>query len=145
MQDGVKYLGAILDSKLNWNQHLKKTIRKAQTTFVAVRHTSGTKWGLRLNMVHWLYTRVIRLSISYGALIWWSKITQKTTKTQLRRIQRMAWLAITGAIKLTPTAVMEVLPNLTPLDLLIMAEARMALYRQQTTKQRQGCYLFGRM
>jgi len=43
----------------------------------------------------------------------------------------MACLPITGAVKLTPTAAMEVLQNLTPLDLLIMAEARMALYRLQ--------------
>jgi hypothetical protein len=41
----------------------------------------------------------------------------------------MACLAITGAMKSTPTAAMEVLLNLTPLNLLIIAEARMALYR----------------
>ena len=33
MLDEFKYLGVILDSKLNWNQHLQKIIRKAQTTF----------------------------------------------------------------------------------------------------------------
>ena len=43
----------------------------------------------------------------------------------------MACLAIMGAMKSTPTAAMEVLLNLPPLDLLIMAEARMALYRLQ--------------
>jgi septum formation inhibitor-activating ATPase MinD len=53
---------------------------------------------------------------------------KKTTKTQLGRIQTTACLAITGAMKLTRTAAMEVLLNLTPLDLLIMAEARMVLY-----------------
>jgi hypothetical protein len=47
----------------------------------------------------------------------------------------MACLAITGAMKSTPTAAMEVLLNLTPLDLLIMVEARMALYRLQMYKQ----------
>jgi len=60
---------------------------------------------------------------------------QKTTKTQLGRIQRMACLAITGAMKLTPTAAMEMLLNLTPLDLVIMAEARMALNRLHILKQ----------
>jgi len=39
----------------------------------------------------------------------------------------MAGLAITGAMKSTSTAAMVVLLNLTPLDLLIMAKARMAL------------------
>jgi len=60
---------------------------------------------------------------------------QKTTKIQLGRIQRMACLAITGAMRLTPTAAMEVLLDLTPLDLLILVEARMALYRLQILKQ----------
>jgi len=27
MLDGVKYLGVILDSKINWNQHLQKIIK----------------------------------------------------------------------------------------------------------------------
>jgi hypothetical protein len=38
-------------------------------------------------------------------------------------------------MKSTPTAVMEVLLNLTPLYLLIMAEARMTLYRLHTLRQ----------
>ena len=60
---------------------------------------------------------------------------QKTTKTQLGRIQRMACLAITGAMKSAPTAAVEVLLNLTPLYLLIMAEARMALHTLHTLTQ----------
>jgi hypothetical protein len=47
----------------------------------------------------------------------------------------MACLASTGAMKTTPTAAMELLLNLTPLDLLIKAEARMALYRLHILKQ----------
>ena len=47
----------------------------------------------------------------------------------------MACLPITGAMKSTPTAAMEVLLNPTPLNLLIMAEARMALYRLHMLKQ----------
>ena len=60
---------------------------------------------------------------------------QKTTKIQLGRFQRMVCLAVMGAMKLIPTAAMEVLLNPTPLDLLIMAEARIALYRLHILKQ----------
>jgi hypothetical protein len=48
-------------------------------------------------------------------------------------------------------AAMEVLLNLTPLNLLIMADARMALYRLHMfkqpadLKQKLGCYLSGKM
>jgi hypothetical protein len=59
----------------------------------------------------------------------------KNTKIQLGRIQRMACLAITGALKTTPTAAMETLLNLTPLHLSIQAKARMALHRLHIYKQ----------
>jgi len=47
----------------------------------------------------------------------------------------MAGLAITGSMKSTPTAAMETLLNLTPLDLVIHVEARMALYRLHILKR----------
>ena len=129
----VKYLG-VIDSKLNWNQHLQKIISNVQTTFAVVRHIRGKKWGLRSSMVHWLYTRVIR---PYFKVPWFGgpRLCKKTTKIQLGRIQRMACLTITGAMESSPTAAMEVLLDLTLLDLLIMAEARMAIYRLQILKQ----------
>jgi hypothetical protein len=40
-----------------------------------------------------------------------------------------------GGYEIDPIAAMELLLNLTPLDLLIMAQARMALYRLHTPKQ----------
>jgi len=110
-------------------------VKLTQATFALVRRTCDRKWGLRPITVLWLYIREIRPFIFYGALVWWPKVTYKITKIKLGRIQRMACLAITGAMKSTPTASMEMLLNLTPPDLLIMAEAKMALYRLHILKQ----------
>ena len=48
MLDGVKCLGVILDSKLNWSQHLQKIIHKTQTTFAVLRRTCEKKGVLDL-------------------------------------------------------------------------------------------------
>ena len=76
----VKYLGLTLDSKLIWNQHLQKIIRKAETTFAVAKRMYGKKWGLRPTIVHWLYTRVIRPFIFHAVLVWWPKVKEKTPK-----------------------------------------------------------------
>jgi len=133
--DRVKYLGVTLDSKLNWNQHLQKITNKEQTTYAVVQRTCGKKWDPRPNMVHWLYTRVIRPSILHGTLMLWSMAMQKTTKAHLGRIERMTCLTITGNMKSTPNTAMEILLNLTLLDLAIQVEGRMALYRLHVLKQ----------
>jgi hypothetical protein len=39
----VKYLGVILDCKLNWNHHLQKIIRKTVTTFAVARRMYGKR------------------------------------------------------------------------------------------------------
>jgi hypothetical protein len=80
MLDEVKFLGMTLDSRLNWNQHFQKIIRKTQTTSAVVRRTCEKKWGLRPSLVHWLYTRFIRPSILHGALVWWPKVKKKPPK-----------------------------------------------------------------
>jgi S-adenosylmethionine:tRNA-ribosyltransferase-isomerase (queuine synthetase) len=59
----------------------------------------------------------------------------KNTKHQLGSIQRTARLVITGAMKSTHTAVIQMLLHLTSLDLLIMANAKVALHRLHTLKQ----------
>ena len=105
------YLNIVLLDCSLWE--LLEQVNTSCTTFALVRHTCDKKCGLRPDVVHWLYTRVIRPFILHGALVWWPKVMQKTTKNQLGRIQRMACLTITGAMKSTPTAAIEILLNLT--------------------------------
>ena len=52
-------------------------------------------------------------------------------QTLLNKVQRMACLGITGAMKTCPTAAMEALLGLTPLHLHIKKEAAAAALRMQ--------------
>ena len=102
LQEEIKYLGVTLDSKLTWNRHVEKTIRKSEITLAVVRRMYGKTWGLSPRMMYWLYTSVVKPAITYAALVWWTKATQKTIMLRLNSLQRLACLGITGAMKSTP-------------------------------------------
>ena len=54
---------------------------------------------------------------------------QRRANLELTKLQRLACLCITSAMKSTPTAAMETILNLPPLDIYINAEARMGAHR----------------
>jgi hypothetical protein len=73
----------------------------------------------------WIYTSLIRLLLTYAALVWWTR----THLTQFGHIQRITCLGMTGCMSTTPTAAMETLLCLPPLQLVVEKEARHAAYR----------------
>jgi hypothetical protein len=106
----VKYLGVILDARLTWREHVDVRMRKAQNLLWAC----GRVWGLGPRVVHWLYVSVIRPSVTFASLVWWPGCQMARTKAKLSKIQRMACLGITGAMRTTPTRSMEALICLPP-------------------------------
>jgi len=62
---------------------------------------------------------VIRLVLSYGSVVWWQRIRYNVRKTELSKLQRSAHLAIKGETKKTPTAAIEALLELPPLQVKI--------------------------
>lgn len=129
LADEAKYLGIILDKKLNWNPHLEKVIHKARHSLWACQRTCGKKWGLAPKQLHWLYVTVVRPQITYGCIAWWECTLKVQTQMKLTRIQRTACMMVTGAFRSTPTAAMECLLGLAPLHLVIRSTARMTTYR----------------
>ncbi|XP_073966168.1 uncharacterized protein [Choristoneura fumiferana] len=119
----VKYLGVILDSKLNWSNHLNNKIDKATVAFWQCRRMVGKQWGLSPKVTLWLYQSVIRPIISYGAVVWWPRTKLITVEAKLQRFQRLACMATPGCMRTTPTAALEALLGLPPLHLFIQQEA----------------------
>jgi len=59
--------------------------------------------------------------------VWWLGCQTANTKKRLNRVQRLACLGITGAMRTTPGA-MEALTGLPALELVIQGEARSAAH-----------------
>jgi hypothetical protein len=82
-----------------------------------------------------IHTVVVRPIVTYAATVWWPSVRFKTSEVEFGKLQRMACLGITGAMKTAPTAVIEVLIGLPPLHLQLEAEARASIYRLRYSNQ----------
>ncbi|XP_050427717.1 uncharacterized protein LOC126837807 [Adelges cooleyi] len=120
----VKYLGVILDKKLSWRAQVQDRVKRAMVTLWTCSRALGRTWGLKPIVMYWIYTSVIKPMVMYGALVWWSRTKLVTARKELSSIQRMACLAITGAMRTAPTVALEALLGLPPLHLEIKAHAK---------------------
>ena len=121
--DEVKYLGIILDKRLNWNRQIEHIYKKANRALWACSSYCGRTWGVAPRLMQRLYQSTIRPILTYAAWIWWEKTEQKGAVRKLGRIQRIACLLITGAMRTTPTAALEAMLGLTPIHLYIQRVA----------------------
>ena len=129
LQTQVKYLGVILDSKLNWNIHIDHRLRKATIALWQCRRAIGKTWGLKPKVVYWIYTSVVRPILTYAAVLWWKKTTQLSVNRKIGSLQRLACMCVTGSMRSTPTSALEALLMLPPLSIFIEKESRQAAYR----------------
>lgn len=113
----VKYLGVILDPKLNWKPNIEERARKV--ALYAAKRMLGNRWGLKPRIVHWMYTAIVQPIISYGALVWWPALTKDYVVKKLGGIQRSAAASVTGAMRSCPKDVLNVLLDLLPIDICV--------------------------
>jgi len=67
--DSVRFLGVILDEKLNGKGQLKSLITKGTSIARIILSLSGTWWGAHPSLLLSLYHSVFRSSIEYGAQV----------------------------------------------------------------------------
>ena len=118
-----KYLGVILDRKLSWKPHVEHQVKKAKAVMMISRKMISKDSGLNPETAHWLYTTTVRPILAYGALVWAHSLDKTNLFLEMQKVQRMACLMITGAMPSTPTAGMETLIGLPPIDCYMEKEA----------------------
>jgi hypothetical protein len=72
-----------------------------------------------------MYTMVMRLILTYGSTVWWPRVRYNISRMELNKL----CLALTGVVKTTPTAAMEVLLGLPPSHVMIEVDAQAGINR----------------
>jgi ribonuclease HI len=125
----TKYLGVILDRKLLWNSQIVRIKERATNALMACKGMIGQRWGLKPSMMQWLYTVVVRPMLTYASFVWWQKADQKNARKELQKVQRLACLLTTGAMRSAPNTALEVMLDLPPLPDMVKKEAAQTAFR----------------
>jgi ribonuclease HI len=116
LRDQVKYLGVILDKNLTWRQHCQWKSKACANAIMACRRAIGPTWGLKPRVTRWIYTAIIRPTLSYAACIWVPALAKRTRVDELTKVQRLGCLMVTSAFRTTPTKALERILNLIPIE-----------------------------
>jgi len=85
-------------------------------------------------MSYWIYAMVIRPILTYSSVVWWPRV-RYISRMEFNKLQWLAHLVVTGAMRMIPTAVVEVLPRLLPLHMTIQLEDQARIYRLMCNNQ----------
>ena len=126
-----KYLGVIIDNNLNFNSHVKHVVKRSNIVLSQSRRILGKKWGPQAKISRWIYTSLILPILTYGIVVWIKCAFKESNKKQLERVHRRGMLAIMNTMNSTPTAGMEALLNLRPIDIVLQETALKAYHRMK--------------
>jgi len=132
----VQYLGLILEKGLMRKVQPKNVMNKAYGAFWTFKGTFVKTWGHKPSVVHSIYTMAFRCILTYSSTVWWLRVRHNVSRTEFSELQRLACLATTGAMKMTPTAALEALLGLLPLHAMIKVEAQAGTYRLIVTNSK---------
>jgi ribonuclease HI len=135
----AKYLGIFIDQELRWKEQSSRAISKATNWVLAYRRLAKQNKGVALKVMRRLYSGVAIPKMLYAADVWLQPPTKKengkrrigavSTVRRLASVQRIATLAITGALRSTSTVALDGHANLLPMHLSAKKICHRALLR----------------
>ena len=82
----------------------------------------------------WMYTAIVRPMLTYGSFIWYKEAEKTSFRIKMNKLQRLACVLTTGAMRTTPTAALEIILNLPPLHIFMKMEAKITNYKLSTNE-----------
>ena len=129
-KDTARFLGVMVDNKLNWRAQSAAALAKGQDWLIQFGRLAHSSRGINARYIRQLYLSIAVPQMLYAADIFLTpqqnvgkrakyERSSQAAINKLATIQRRAALMITGAMKTTATDVLEVMANLLPFHLLV--------------------------
>jgi ribonuclease HI len=122
----IKYLGLIIDSKLNFREHIMYISRKCTTLIHALSKSAKLCWGLSHDALKTIYKGAISPLLLYGAPVWVEALEKECNRRVFNRVQRLINIKIAKAFRTTSNEALCALTGITPI--VIRAEEEAKLY-----------------
>jgi exonuclease III len=114
-----KYLGVVMDHKLDWKPHVEKIKQKVSKSVNALASLGSSTWGISMSDMRKIYNGVVVPQMMYACSVWSNSRSNGTPYTKktlitLRSIQARGARAICGAFRATSRAALDIETHLLP-------------------------------
>ncbi|KAF8811141.1 hypothetical protein BYT27DRAFT_7071727, partial [Phlegmacium glaucopus] len=134
----ARFLGVIVDNKLSWKAQGAAALTKGQDWLIQFRRLIYKSHGISATMLRRLYLAIAVPRMLYTADIFLTPQCKVATSargtrlntsiiTKLARIQHLAAIMITGALRTSPTDTLDAMANLLPFHLSTLRMATLPL------------------
>ena len=99
VRESTRYLGLIIDKRLNWVDHVDHLRAKCTSSVNLIKQVSHLSWGADRKSLR-LYTTLVQSKLDYGAQVYGA--SKSNVLRHLEPIQNACLRAITGAFRSSP-------------------------------------------
>lgn len=129
-KDSVKYLGVMIDKRLNFKTHIAYATEKAFKIQAALSrmlpNIGGPRYESRI-----LLSRVVSSALAYAAPIWANVLNIETTRKKISSVYRLSAIRTIRGYRTISTEAAYVLAGMIPID--ILADEMARIYRRRAS------------
>ena len=127
----TKYLGLLLDEKLNFTEHIKYICNKSLKIMNAIISIGQRKFHLPLSTIQRYHDSILAAIISYGSSVWGHRMNLINEAKLVNRVQRSILIRLTGAYSTVAQNGLLVTLGIQPMHLTIIKRAANYWLRKQ--------------
>ena len=133
-QPNVKYLGVMLNTRLNFKAHVQYAAAKAARVANALTRLMPNIGGPRQPRRK-LLASVVTSILTYGIAIWGKALKIEKYRRKMAAVNRLSALSVSSAFRTVLDDAVCIIPGLMPIE--ILAVKRKQLYEQRSSIQRE--------